>query len=186
MDDISLVFGAIQTLAIVGGIVLALMELRQLSDQRKTELSSKISEKLGSKEFLSDWNQLGQLQWTDIDDYMKKYDSAVNPEVWARRLHVWTEFENLGYMLRQGLVDAELIAASFGTISILVWGKWWPVIKHYRETESGPNYLSNFEYLAKEMWRLEKARGGVSPGFKSGFLMDRYRDLFEPVATAPP
>ena len=116
---------------------------------------------------------------------MKKYDSTVNLEDTARRAHVWSEFENLGYLLRQGLVDAELIANSLGGLSIMVWGKWWPVIKHYRETEFGPSYLSNFEYLAREMWRLAKTRGSVSPGFKSGFLYDRHRNVFEPMAATP-
>jgi hypothetical protein len=89
------------------------------------------------------------------------------------------------YLLREGLVDKEFMYNSAGSSVIHIWGRYWPVIDYWRRREQGPNHLENMEYLAKLMWEMSKVRGGISPGFKGGFIFDRYSEVFEPISTSP-
>jgi len=62
------------------------------------------------------------------------------------------------------------------------------MIDYYRRKQLGPRYYENFEYLAKSMWEMGKARGRVSSGLKSDSSLDAFRDVFEPkaaVSTSP-
>ena len=159
---------------------LQLKSQQQAEETRKTQLSTSITEKLGSKDFWRDFVEIATLNWQDIDDYMKRYDSSVNPESYSQRMNVWMAYDNMGYLLREGLVDKEILFNSAGIGSVNIWGRYKPIFDHYRITELGPKYMENFEYLASEMWEMCKARGYTSPGFKDGLTYDRFSQVFEP------
>jgi hypothetical protein len=166
--------------------------MRAAERNKKIQLSISIADKLGSKEFQRDWVMLYLLNWKDIDDFMKKYDVSVNTEAsrenFAQRHSVWMAYENIGYLLRKGLVDDEIVYNAAGWDSYDLWAKYWPMIDHYRRKETGPRWYENFEFLANAMWRMGKAHGDTSPGFKGGLVADSYRDVFEPKAaeSTPP
>ena len=147
---------------------------------RRIQLSTSITEKIGSKDFLQDFAEIVSIKWTDIDDFIKKYDHRVNPESYAQRWTVWLAYENLGYLLREGLIDQEILFNVASTGSILIWGKYYPVIENIRKNELGPRFMENFEYLASEMWKICKTRGYMSPGYKDGYIFDEYHQIFEP------
>jgi hypothetical protein len=162
--------------------------MRASERNKKIQLSLSIADKLGSKEFQRDYVTLWLLDWKDTDDFLKKYDASVNTEAsrehFAQRHSQWETYNNLGYLLRKGLVDEEIIYNADGFYSVDIWYRYWPIIDHYRRVETGPRWYGDFEYLAKRMWEFTKARGLYSPGM----IYDRYKDLFEPkaaVSTSP-
>ena len=111
---------------------------------------------------------------------MKKYDSSVKTEEarenWAQRMSVWLAYDNVGYLLREGLVEDEVVFNSAGFSSLGIWERYWPIIDYYRRGELGQVWLENFEFFAKAMWRMGKARG------VPGLTHDMYKDMFEPKA----
>jgi hypothetical protein len=162
--------------------------MRAAERNKKIQLSLSIADKLGSKEFQRDYVTLWLLDWKDIDDFLKKYDASVNTEAsrehFAQRHSQWETYNNLGYLLRKGLVDEEIIYNADGFYSVDIWCRYWPIIDYYRRVETGPRWYEDFEYLAKRMWKLTKARGELYPGLE----YDRIKDLFEPkaaVSTSP-
>ena len=60
------------------------MMLRASERNRKIQLSTSITERLGSKGFLRDFIELNRLDWKDVDDFVKRYDSSVNLDSFAR------------------------------------------------------------------------------------------------------
>ena len=162
------------------------MNVREAERNKKIQLSMSIGDRLGSKEFLRDHGWLWTLDWKDTDDFMKKYDDTVKGgDVivhWAERWSVWSAFNNLGYILREGLVEDETLFNSSGFLAVPIWGKYWPIIDHYRRRELGRGFMENFEFLAKTMWRIGKARGWVSPGVGDVLAWDRFKAVFEPEA----
>ena len=60
---------------------------KRAQETRRTQLSTSITERIGSKDFLRDFIELAQLEWIDVDDFLKKYDHRVNTESYAQR---WT------------------------------------------------------------------------------------------------
>jgi hypothetical protein len=166
--------------------------LREAERNKKIQLSISIADKLGSKEFRRDYIELWQLDWRDTGDFMKKYDSSANTEAsrehWAQRYSVWLAYDNLGYLLREGLVDSEVVFNSAGNDCVTIWHRFWPVIDYYRRKQLGQRLLENFEFLAKTMWEMGKARGRVYPGFTGDSSWYEYKDVFEPeaaVSTSP-
>ena len=163
-----------------------IQNLRVAERNKKIQLSMSIADRLGSKEFRRDYFTLWKLDWKDTDDFMKKYDSSVNTEDarehWALRWSVWNTYDNLGYLLREGLVNDDIVFNSSGNDSIFIWARYWPMIDYYRRSQLGQRLLDNFEFLAKTMWEMGKARGRVSPGFKGDSSWDAFRDVFEPEA----
>jgi hypothetical protein len=51
------------------------------------------------------------MEWIDFDDFLRKYDSTVNPDNFAKRNLIWSLFQELEYMLYQNLVDRETVRA---------------------------------------------------------------------------
>jgi hypothetical protein len=156
------------------------LNMRAAERNKKIQLSTSITERLSTKDWNRDFLQLYNHNWGDIDDFMKKYDSTVNPDSHALRWEVWATYDNLGYLLREGLVDKEMVFNSMGTWSILIFGRFKPVIDHYRRVELGPRWMENFEYLAREMWEMGKAHGSVSSGLSGDLMCDGFRNVFEP------
>jgi len=162
------------------------MILRATERNRKIQLSTSITQRLGTKEFQRDYIELSALDWRDPDDFRKRYDHRVNHESFAQRWSVWGTYDNLGYLLREGLVDRDIMFNSLGFGSVMIWGRYKPVIDDIRRRELGPRWLENFEYLAGQMWQIGKTRGYTSLGFEDDLIFDRYRDVFEPKSTTPP
>jgi len=160
------------------------MNMRAAEKNKKIQLSTSITERLGSKESMRDFITLYTLPWKDLDDYTKKFDVGSSPsdeakESFALRWTLWALNENVGYLLKNGLVDAEIVYHSQGTHPMFIWGRYYQVFEHYRRKEFGARYFENFEYLARRMWEMGKARGLTSPDFKGGLDADGFKDVFE-------
>ena len=67
------------------------------------------------------------MNWTDYEDFQRKYDSTVNPENYAIRMYVWNYYESIGYMLHHKLLDLESIYTVLNGYGILtIWNKLCP------------------------------------------------------------
>jgi hypothetical protein len=178
LQSVSYIAGALGVCVAAGYYV---MNLRIGERNRKTQLSMNLAEKLNSKEFLQNMMDVLSLKWNNVDDYLKKYDSTVNPESYVLRNHVWFTFDSLGGLMREGLVDSGIVFNAAGGNCISVWGMYKPVFDYYRRVEFGPRWLENFEYLAKEMYKLGRAHGYLSPDHvrADGSKVDLYPDVFK-------
>ena len=166
MDDISLVFGGIQTAAIVGGIVLALMELRHLKEQRKTELDTRqaqlfmqIYEPFHSREFqLARVECNRRMTWKDYDDYTQKYDALTNPEAAASIAMVGLYFEGIGTLVKKGLLDMSFVDELLSRQLRVFWEKFGPMFQIYRSRKD-PDMYRSLEYLYDEEIKYREKHG---------------------------
>jgi hypothetical protein len=72
-------------------------------------------------------------------------------------------YDNLGYLIREGLVDPNVVYNSAAYSSILMWGRYKSIMDEVSRWDLGPRAFENFEYLAHEMWRIAKKRGACLP-----------------------
>jgi len=131
---------------------------RREEKNKKIQLSNTMLQTLYREETTRSCGELLNYSWTDMQDFLSKYDSTVNPESFAKRMSVFNIFESLGYLLRNGLIDMELIYVNGGMTSISLWAKFKPVMEEYRKIAYGSDMFSNFEYFAEEMWKIKRAR----------------------------
>jgi hypothetical protein len=137
------------------------MNMRQTIENRKAQLFTQLTSMFLQKEFLSDSTELLSLQWTDFDDFARKYDSGVNPSNYVKRMQVCNFLEQLGFYLRKKQIDVEQLSTVNGGNFWVVWlwEKYGPIWKRYREIMNLPDLYVNFEYLAGEIVKYQSSRG---------------------------
>ena len=128
----------------------------------KIALTTNIMQTLLTEEAQRRWIDLLNMEWTDYDDFERKYGSDVNPENYAKRASVWSTSNVLGNLLKRNMVDAETFYSSGVTYAIWIWRKFEPVIIEHRRRYSGADTYDGLEYLAGEM---EKIKRKIDPNF---------------------
>jgi hypothetical protein len=124
------------------------MNLRETTRNRRVTWANNILQTLGTEEAQLRIIEVLSMQWSDFDDFVKKYDSSRNPQNYAKRLSLWVTCNSIGFLYRSGAIDLESIDSSAATGIVNLWGKFKPVIEKYREWQWRKNSFSDFEYLA--------------------------------------
>ncbi len=150
-ETISVIFGGVG-LGIAA--IYYVLNLKTQLETRKVQLFEQLARQFGTNEFQREAAQLLTMQWTDFDDFTRKFDSSVNPENWAIRSVHWGLLENVGYSLKKGLIDPDMAFYMLGGFyAVWMWEKFGGVIKQYRTAINLPHWYTHFEYLAEEVNR---------------------------------
>ena len=89
-------------------------------------------------------------EWDSYQDYQEKYGFS-DIEKHALRVKV-TEFCNsIGTLLRNDLINVEIMNPSAGGVIIRMWNQWKDVFEVERTTIYTPNYMEDFEFLYNEL-----------------------------------
>ena len=85
------------------------LNLRETTRNRRATLTTNLLQTFLSEEGALRLLDLLSMKWDDIDDYIKKYDSSVNRENYAKRVAFWNSCDMLGYQYKTGIIDIETI-----------------------------------------------------------------------------
>ena len=129
-------------------------------NQRNTKISvtTNIMQTLLTEEAQRRWIELINMEWTDYDDFERKYGSDNNPENYAKRASVWSSCNVFGHLLRKGVADAETFWYAGGTYSVWIWEKFKPIIIEHRRRYSSSTAYMEMEYLAEEMIKITRKK----------------------------
>ena len=116
---------------------------------------AQIYEQLNSEDTYRSWAELVNLEIDDYDEYLQKYDSSVNPAHFGKRAHIWYSYDTIGELLRQGIIEPDLLhRLSLAPMVILMWERWVNIIRETKVRENMPDAWDGFEYLYDEMKKL--------------------------------
>ena len=101
--DIVTIFG------VLAGFSYYVMTVRNSNKARKTQILMQLRSLYLDKEWLLDYADLLETEWTSLEDYDKKYDSTVNPEHMAKRFRLWEYLDGVGYLLHENLIERESV-----------------------------------------------------------------------------
>lgn len=146
-------------LGITVSILYDAIVLRNANRTRAAQLFMSLHSIMSNKDGMTDYLETMYMEWEDYADFERKYGSDNNKKAYAQRLSIWNAFNNYGVLLKKGLLDPEMIYDAVGSIVILSWEKWRPIIMEQRVRYLGPNYLENWEYLATVMKSVQDRRG---------------------------
>ena len=92
---------------------------------------------------------------------MVRYGPEVNPEMAALRTSLWSEYDGIGMLVQDNMIDIETVFRMMYQAIVMVWYKYETIIKGIREMENGPgpNYYENFEYIANNLIKMRKEKG---------------------------
>jgi hypothetical protein len=164
-----MVLSTLQTVGLLIGIFYYIMTLnnqektrKYAEETRKIQTALHIAQRSQTPELGLVSLELYDMTWTDFDDFLRKYDSTINPENYAKRTQVFNMLEEAGYLLSQGLYDIEtLYELANPSGNIVLWEKFKPVIMGYRERYNDPNRNQWSEFLIEE-YKKERMRRGLS------------------------
>ena len=145
--------------------------MRQTLETRQISLiDNMVTRSMGEQGF-KNYFELLRYEWKDYEDFEKKYGSEYNVEATAKRFSVWQDYNLIGMMLRKGLVEADDLFDMGVQGVIFLWEKYKPIIEEERGRYLGDNFLSDFEYLAGEMFRVANER---EPTYMIPETLDKY------------
>jgi len=136
-----------------------IMTLRENKNNRRMQfLLQNLSDNLNEQGY-NRYVTLMNMEWKDYDDFEKKYGSDNNPEAYSKRLTAWTYYNNLGYLISQGFIDADMLFDMNGDGIIWAWMKWEPILKEIRVRYNQPELAKWFDYCADRLLEVRRRRG---------------------------
>ena len=122
--DVVTIFG------VIAGFSYYVMTVRNSNKARKTQLLMQLRNLYHDKEWLVDYAELLDSEWTDMKDFNEKYGYRANPEHMAQRFRLWEYLDGVGYLLHENLIDRESVYfMSQGAGTPMQWRKWRTVIE---------------------------------------------------------
>lgn len=165
MIDLSVIRDLVAIFGVIAGFSYYVLTVR--NSQRSQEIARESQQlqlliqlfSFSDMEFTKITLELINMEWTDYDDFERKYGSDFNPDNYAKRQVVWGAYDTLGHALKRGLIDRDLLLERFGNTPMFYWTKFGDIIKEIRRRYNRP--LSNiyFEYLAEESRKYMQERG---------------------------
>lgn len=150
MLDVASISSVVAAGGVIVGVVLTVLQLRDLVKTRQTDLIMRLYSTLGSKEIVEAWEKIRTREYTDLSAYTKEYGlSEVN--------EVGIFCEGIGVLLHRNLIDISLVDDLFSTPIKMAWEKMKPIGEDYRKQSERPQIWEWFEYLYNEMQKREQA-----------------------------
>lgn len=116
LSSITAVSGILAAIGVLIGVVLAILELRNITKTRQMELIMSIYSRLSTREFLEAWEKMRTGEFKDYDGYVKKHGLVdLNIVGWV--------FEGLGFLLHRGFLDIDTVRELMSESTKMTWEK---------------------------------------------------------------
>ena len=151
---------AIASAGVFAAAIYYIFQIRHQTRLRQTDLTMRLYTSWVSKEMTEPWLKVMNLEFTDYDEFKKKYGAyfSENPEN-AAVLAVLNSFLAMGFLLKEKLVDDKVVRL---LPIYMTWNKVKPLVEGVRKQFNNSTMYEEFEYLYNEM----KKRG--QKGVKNG------------------
>ena len=104
-----------------------------------------------SEAWVNAYLEISKIQWTDYDDFQRKYGWEVDTELTTKRFVVLARYDMMGWQYRTGLIDLNEIGAWNGYNLVWTWLKFKPIIEEGRRRSNPKNTYSDLEYAAESI-----------------------------------
>lgn len=141
LADVAEIVGAI---IVIGGVFFAIMQMRQIRQQRRDMAAIELFRFFGKPEFAEAYYRV-----LNLPDGMNKAnlrDNHANTEACA--MLISTTMENIGVMVFHRIVPSVVVENLLGTSAIILWRKLQPWITDMRDELDNPATFEWFEWLA--------------------------------------
>jgi hypothetical protein len=157
MIEVSTIRDFVTIFGVIAGFSYYVLTVRNTNRARKTQVVLNLSNLMYSEETNRKYLSLLSMQWEDFDDFLRKYDSTINPDHFAIRWRQWTFYNNLGYMLNQKIVDVDMVYNMVGGPSaVQFWDKFRPIVMEQRKMYNDPSWFKWWEYLMEEIHKYRE------------------------------
>ena len=147
LDRLANMAEIISAIIVVGGVIFALLQMRQTRQQRRELAAIELFRSFGSPQF------------TEAYRNVLHYPDGLNEATMKRRfpdgehyaMMIATTMENIGVMMYQRIVPSSVVSNLIGSTTIIMWRKLEIWTKDLRIEIGSPNAFEWFEWLADRM-----------------------------------
>lgn len=153
--DVTSISAVVAAAGVLVGVVYYILDMRHQRQVRQTELVMKLQTAFSTKEMVEAMLKYLSKEYTDYDDFTKKYGSPIGEgQVQTVFAMVGMFFEGMGILLKNKLVDINLVTQYF-TVEAF-WLKMKPLAEGMRKQTNIPGLYEWFEYLYNEVKKREQ------------------------------
>jgi hypothetical protein len=149
LADMAEIFGVF---IVIGGFVFALMQMRQLRQQRREIAAIELFRFFGNPEFANAYRCILQLP----DGLDKAALRQLGREVENSAMLIGTTMENIGVMVFHRIVPSVVVRNLMGNSSVILFRKLQYWIRDMRDELGNDGAFEWFEWLANKLEELEK------------------------------
>jgi hypothetical protein len=147
--DIPSISAIIAAVGVLIGVVLTVLEVRNLVETRQTDLVIRLYSTFGNEELQDAWEKTQTREYKDFNAYRREYGlREVNEVGWF--------FEGVGVLLHRRLIDIGLVDDLFSSPVRRAWEKLKPIAEGERNQTQRPQIWEWFEYLYNEIKKREQ------------------------------
>ncbi|MFW9861514.1 MAG: hypothetical protein ACFFEX_19010 [Candidatus Thorarchaeota archaeon] len=167
LEILQLVRDLVTIFGVLVGFTYYALTVRATRKSKKTEMFMQLYKtNVDSEGYRKFWDLMAT-EWEDIEDYMQKYGPWTNPNEAAERMSHWSIYDGLGILVKDDMVDVNMVYRVLGLRIIMMWHKFETIINGLRRMAvgsgpdygPGPDFMENFEWLASKMVKMRKLRG---------------------------
>jgi peroxiredoxin family protein len=147
--DIASISAIIAAFGVIVGVVFTVLELRNLTKQRQTDLVIRLYSTMGSSNFQEVWEKTRDRQYESFKNYVTKYGLKE-----ATQIGIF--FEGIGVLLHRKLIDIDLVDDLFTAPVKIFWERMKPLVIDYRKERNRQTMFEWSEYLYNEMQKREQ------------------------------
>jgi len=156
--DIETVSFVITMLGIALAVTIGLIQFRNLVKARQIEVYMEIYNKFTEKDVLRMGLEVSMLwKWKDVNQFFEKYGPEKNPDEFMKWVVVTTHLENMGFALKEKLVNVRMVAYLVGTVIQGLWEKYEPILTEFKRRYKTPRIMPMTEYLYKRIKQVRPA-----------------------------
>jgi hypothetical protein len=148
MVDLTEISAVVAAAGVLVGVVYYILDMRNQSRMRKTDLLTRLYSTMVNKDWLEAWQKVQSREALNYGDYLEKYGFVELNEIFVF-------FDQLGRLMKKGLIDIELMPLTYGQVNV-TWEKIKPVLEGSRKRYNAPNHGEYAEYLCSELKKREQ------------------------------
>jgi hypothetical protein len=149
MVDVQTLSIVLTGIGIIGAIVYYTLTLRSANRTRQAQLFMQIYSKWNGMEFSRQFEIVMNMEWTDFDDFNRKYGSDIEYATAVRMVSRF--FEGIGLYVKRGLIDVTMVDDLMSGATMRFWEKYRSIMVEARTQWNWPQMLEWTEYLYNEI-----------------------------------
>jgi len=128
-------------------------------ETRQAQLFTQLSHTPIQAEWNTTYFEVLNWEWEDYGDFEMKYGSDNNIQGAGKRLAIWNYFDLIGKLLREGLLNLDLVYTLNTDAALFQWTKWKDVIEEHRKRYYTSDFMTDWEYLCSELMKRKEELG---------------------------
>ena len=149
VDTLLRILSAAASLALISGVVIAILQLRHQRRMRQEEIAMRLYATFGEESFVRHFQRVTRMDYATYADYRARSSAEDTTSIMV----VSVFFESMGLLLKRGLAPIELLDDLLSGPVLQAWPKVSPIWAGLREENNQPSWAEWFEFLHDEMAR---------------------------------